>query len=85
MGDPVYVGMHALCPGNIPPTLTQFDYFRLFKRPSEAAQYTPVIAEVDAPEVRGRQLRPAEELPSDGEVQERQEEERQRAMRDLIR
>ena len=89
MGDPVYVGMHALCPGNIPPTLTQFDYFRLFKRPSEAAQYTPVIAEVDAPQVRGRQRgaepRPAEERPSDGEVQEHQQEERQRAMRDLVR
>ena len=81
--------MHALCPGNIPPTLTQFDYFRLFKRPSEAAQYTPVIAEVDAPQVRGRQRgaepRPAEERPSDGEVQEHQQEERQRAMRDLVR
>jgi len=39
MGEPVMVGMHALAPGNIPPTLTRFDYFRLFKRPSEAALY----------------------------------------------
>ena len=44
MGDPVQVGLHALCPGNIPPTLTRFEYFRLFKRKSEAAQYSPALA-----------------------------------------
>ncbi len=44
MGDPVQVGMHALCPGNIPPTLTRFEYFRLFKRKGEATRYTPRAA-----------------------------------------
>jgi len=39
MGEPVMVGLHALAPGNIPDTLTRFDYFRIFKRPSEAALY----------------------------------------------
>ena len=33
MQDPVMVGMHALCPGNIPPTITRFDYFKII-RPS---------------------------------------------------
>ncbi|MFC1714348.1 beta/gamma crystallin-related protein [Candidatus Poribacteria bacterium] len=33
MKDPVMVGMHALCPGNIPPTITRFDYFKII-RPS---------------------------------------------------
>jgi len=42
IGDPLLVGLHALCPGNIPPTLTRFDYFRLQKRPSEAATYKPI-------------------------------------------
>jgi len=42
IGDPLLVGLHALCPGNIPPTLTRFDYFRLQKRASEAATYKPV-------------------------------------------
>jgi len=42
IGDPLLVGLHALCPGNIPPTLTRFDYFRLQKRQSEAATYKPV-------------------------------------------
>jgi regulation of enolase protein 1 (concanavalin A-like superfamily) len=31
MRDPVKVGMHALCPGNIPPTVTRFDYFKIIK------------------------------------------------------
>jgi regulation of enolase protein 1 (concanavalin A-like superfamily) len=43
IGDPLLVGLHTLCPGNIPPTLTRFDYFRLQKRQSEAATYKPVI------------------------------------------
>ena len=42
IGDPLLVGLHALCPGNIPPTLTRFDYFRLLKRKSEAATYKPI-------------------------------------------
>jgi hypothetical protein len=42
MGDPLLVGLHALCPGNIPPTLTRFVFFRLKKRPSEAATYKPI-------------------------------------------
>jgi len=37
MGDPVHVGLHALCPGNIPATTTRFDYFRIQRRRSEAA------------------------------------------------
>ena len=45
MGEAVDVGLHALCPGNIPPTLTRFDYFRVFKRRSEVAEYHPFIAE----------------------------------------
>ena len=45
MGEAVDVGLHALCPGNIPPTLTRFDYFRVFKRKSEVAEYRPFIAE----------------------------------------
>ena len=36
MQDPVMVGMHALCPGNIPPTVTRFDYFKIIKTPSIA-------------------------------------------------
>ncbi len=39
MGDPVHVGLHALCPGNIPATTTRFDYFRIQRRRSEAALY----------------------------------------------
>jgi regulation of enolase protein 1 (concanavalin A-like superfamily) len=35
MRDPVMVGMHALCPGNIPPTVTRFDYFKII-RPATA-------------------------------------------------
>ena len=35
MRDPVMVGMHALCPGNIPPTITRFDYFKII-RPAAA-------------------------------------------------
>lgn len=31
MQDPVMVGMHALCPGNIPPTITRFDYFKVMR------------------------------------------------------
>lgn len=34
MTDPVEVGMHALCPGNIPPTITRFDYFRILRKKS---------------------------------------------------
>lgn len=38
MGDPVQIGLHGLCPGNIPPTITRFDYFRVFARKGEAVQ-----------------------------------------------
>lgn len=31
MQDPLMVGMHALCPGNIPPTITRFDYYKIMK------------------------------------------------------
>lgn len=44
MGEPVMLGLHALAPGNIPPTHTQFDYFRLLKRPSEAALYKRTVS-----------------------------------------
>jgi len=36
MGDPTRVGIHALCPGNMPPTVTRFDYVKICKRPEEA-------------------------------------------------
>ncbi|HEX30170.1 TPA: DUF1349 domain-containing protein [Candidatus Poribacteria bacterium] len=36
MGNPIWVGLHALAPGNIPPTVTRFDYFRIFRRRTEA-------------------------------------------------
>ena len=36
MGDPTRVGVHALCPGDMPPTTTQFDYFKILKRPEES-------------------------------------------------
>ena len=36
MTGTVMVGLHALCPGNIPPTSTRFDYFAIYRRPSEA-------------------------------------------------
>jgi len=41
MGDPVQVGLHALCPGSIPPTVTRFDYFRIYKRHGEGAHIGP--------------------------------------------
>ncbi|GIX06578.1 MAG: hypothetical protein KatS3mg115_0981 [Candidatus Poribacteria bacterium] len=41
MRDPVWVGLHALCPGSIPPTETRFDYFRIYRRPHEAHLYQP--------------------------------------------
>lgn len=71
MGPRVQVGLHALCPGNIPPTLTRFDYFRLFKRRSEAAQYRPIVAE---------QL----DERSDEERVRELADERRRAMRDVF-
>ena len=71
MGDPVRVGLHALCPGNIPPTLTRFDYFRIFKRQSEAAQYLARF-----PALVGR--------VSDEDARRREAEQRRRAMRDLV-
>ena len=40
MGDPIEVGLHALCPGNIPPTLTRFEYFRIFKRNGDIMNLT---------------------------------------------
>lgn len=71
MGPRVQVGLHSLCPGNIPPTLTRFDYFRLFKRRSEAAQYRPIVAE----QVDER---------SDEESVRELADERRRATRDLF-
>ena len=71
MGHRVRVGLHALCPGNIPPTLTRFDFFRLFKRRSEASEYRPIIAQ------------PAGQ-PSDEERERLVADRRERAMRDLV-
>lgn len=71
MGEAVDVGLHALCPGNIPPTLTRFDYFRVFKRKSEVAEYRPVIFEQTG------QI-------SDEERERRDEDRRERAMRDMF-
>ena len=45
MGDPVHVGVHSLCPGNIPATLTRFDFFRIQRRRSEAALYRRLAAQ----------------------------------------
>lgn len=70
MGPRVQVGLHSLCPGNIPPTLTRFDYFRLFKRRSEAGQYRPIDAF-------------AVDQPTDEEQERRIADQRRRAMRDL--
>lgn len=39
MMDPVEVGVHALCPGGIPPTETRFDYFAIYRRRRDAALY----------------------------------------------
>lgn len=39
MMDPVEVGVHALCPGNIPPTVTRFDYFAIYRRRRDATLY----------------------------------------------
>ncbi len=71
MGEAVDVGLHALCPGNIPPTLTRFDYFRVFKRRSEVAEYRPVIHEQTG-------------QVSDEERERRVADRRERAMRDMF-
>lgn len=71
MGEAVDVGLHALCPGNIPPTLTRFDYFRVFKRRSEVAEYRPVSAEQTG-------------QMSDEERERRDADRRERAMRDMF-
>lgn len=71
MGPRVQVGLHSLCPGNIPPTLTRFDYFRLFKRRNEVSQYRPIVAE---------QL----DERSDEERERELADERRRAMRDVF-
>lgn len=36
MHDPIQVGVHALCPGHIPPTTSRFDYFRVLRRSATA-------------------------------------------------
>lgn len=72
-GDPVMVGLHALAPGNIPPTRTRFDYFRLFKRPREATSYKRAIS------------RRRGERRVTGRVQRRiTSTERRRALRELV-
>ena len=71
MGNSVHVGVHALCPGNIPPTLTRFDFFRVFKRKSEVAEYRPITA------VQHDQM-------TDEERERRDADRRERAMRDLF-
>ncbi|MBT5533989.1 hypothetical protein HOK31_13065 [Candidatus Poribacteria bacterium] len=32
MSDPVYVGLHALAPGDVPATATRFSYFRILRK-----------------------------------------------------
>ena len=71
MGNSVNVGVHALCPGNIPPTLTRFDFFRVFKRRSEVAEYRPMGVG------RRGQI-------SDEERERRIADRRERAMRDMF-
>lgn len=71
MGDPVEVGLHALCPGNIPPTLTRFEYFRLSKRKHEAGEFI----EVHRPTPSMRDRRTAEERRYDNlQYREQQQE-----------
>jgi len=42
MGEPIEVGLFAIAPGeNATPTVTRFDYFRLFRRASDFSRYTP--------------------------------------------
>jgi len=61
MGDTVQVGLHALAPGNVPPTVTRFDYFRVQKRPTEATLFKPSIW--TTPEIsRLQRMRAAREL-----------------------
>ncbi|HHZ91041.1 TPA: hypothetical protein EYN65_11080 [Candidatus Poribacteria bacterium] len=69
MGDPVEVGLHALCPGNIPPTLTRFEYFRVFKRQGELLEQRLLSGNVQA--------------LTDQDFKKRQQMERNRAIRDL--
>lgn len=59
MPKTVWVGLHALAPGNIPPTLTRFDYFRIFKRPAEAGVPQRVEGAVTAPGMAGLPVRSA--------------------------
>jgi len=43
MGEPVEVGLFAVAPGeNTLPTVTRFDYFRLFRREADVSRYTPI-------------------------------------------
>jgi regulation of enolase protein 1 (concanavalin A-like superfamily) len=37
MQDPVLVGVHSLCPGNTPATVTRFDYYKIIRPPALAA------------------------------------------------
>ena len=71
MGNSVHVGVHALCPGNIPPTLTRFDFFRVFKRKSEVAEYRPITA------VQHDRM-------TDEERERQDADRRERAMRDMF-
>ncbi|MDA1191588.1 MAG: DUF1349 domain-containing protein, partial [Candidatus Poribacteria bacterium] len=51
MGDPVNIGLHALAPGNIPPTITRFDYFRIWARRGEgmALGLSPNVSGIQRP------------------------------------
>jgi len=42
VGDPISVGIYGLAPGNVPATLTQFDYFRIMRRSKEITRYRPI-------------------------------------------
>ena len=73
MADPVMVGLHALCPGNIPATLTRFDYFRIMRSPKESHLY--MTAEQRQQQYRTPLTRP-------GQVSQT---ERMRALRQIFR
>ena len=43
MPETVFVGLHALCPGNMSPTSTRFDFFKVFARPEDRTIENPRI------------------------------------------
>lgn len=56
MGDPTRVGLHALCPGAMPPTTTRFDHFKLLKRPEDAPLMDSRLPATYRSPTRGRRV-----------------------------